>query len=219
MAAGEVVSIQIGQVEQLGSEEAETVHEKPWTTAFFKRPIVGSIAVGPMGLDGDEVADRKNHGGLDKAVLCYSADHVGAWEAELPDLNSEPGAFGENLTIRGLCEATVCIGDVWTNGEVQFEVSQPRQPCWKLGRRHRQSDLPKRVVKNGRSGWYVRVLTAGVIESGDRFELVERRHPDWTIAAANSTLYRKDASLASIRGLAAVPQLAAAWREALGDLR
>ena len=114
-----------------------------------------------MGIAGDQQADRENHGGLDKAVLAYSADHYAFWRVHLNLPDMPHGGFGENLTIAGLDESSVCIGDRWQAGNVVFEVSQPRQPCWKMGRRWNIADLPKQVIQNGKSGWYLRVLVEG----------------------------------------------------------
>lgn len=212
MSVATVVSVQIGRVRRLGRENSESSHDRPWETAFFKQPTLDPVVVGPLGFDGDEVADRKNHGGVDKAVLCYSADHVAAWRDELPGLETTPGAFGENLTVTGVDEWSVCIGDVWRVGDVRLEVSQPRQPCWKLGRRHRLSDLPKRVVANGRSGWYVRVKGEGVIAAGDALTLEDRPHPQWLVATVAELYYSKSADKARLGELARVAELAESWR-------
>src|ERR1700680_3683799 len=134
-------SIQIGTPKSYGFEEAVNTHDKPWTTGFFKTPIEGPVFVGTTNLAGDGQADLINHGGVDKAVLAYSADHYPKWRDELHIPDMPFGAFGENLTISGLTEESVCIGDIFRVGSVKFEVSQPRQPCWKLARRWRTHAL------------------------------------------------------------------------------
>jgi MOSC domain-containing protein YiiM len=158
-------SIQVGMPTSYGSEDAANVHDKPWTTGFFKQPIEGLVFVGKTNIAGDGQADLYNHGGVDKAVLAYSADHYPKWREELRLPEMPHGAFGENLTIAGLNEGSVCIGDIFRIGPVTFEVSQPRQPCWKLARRWRMHELTGLVVRNGRSGWYLRVLEEGWIEA------------------------------------------------------
>src|ERR1700676_163268 len=119
-------SIQIGTPKSYGFEEAVDTQDKPWTTGFFKTPIEGPVFVGTANLAGDGQADLKNHGGVDKAVLAYSADHYPEWREErrMPDMPH--GAFGENLTIAGLSEESVCIADISRIGEATSEVSQPR---------------------------------------------------------------------------------------------
>ena len=144
--------------------------------------------VGATNLEGDGQADLENHGGVDKAVLAYSADHYDKWRHEL-GMDMPHGAFGENLTIAGLNERSVHIGDVFGIGEARFEVSQPRQPCWKLARRWRMHELPGLVVQNGRSGWYLRVLKPGRIARQMPVTLLERPNPEWSIARANQILY------------------------------
>jgi MOSC domain-containing protein YiiM len=127
----------------------------------------------------------------------------------------EHGAFGQNFTIAGLTEHQLCIGDVWSVGEARVQVSQPRQPCWKLARKWRMDDLPDRIVQSGRTGWYFRVLRSGTVEGGALLTLVERPHPSWTIAAANDVMYTRPHNLALTAVLAAVPELSASWRAAL----
>lgn len=207
-----LLSIQVGLPRDYGSPAAADPHDRPWTTGFFKQPVTGPVQVARTQLAGDGQADLSVHGGVDKAVLAYSADHYTQWRLELglPDLPH--GAFGENLTITGLDESTVCIGDVWQFGPVRLEVSQPRQPCWKLARRWRLTDLPRRVVDTGRTGWYFRVLTEGAVIAGLTPELVERPHGEWTIARANDVHYHGRADRASTAALAACAALSESWR-------
>jgi MOSC domain-containing protein YiiM len=189
---------------------------KPWRTAFFKQPIQGPVSVHATGLAGDGQADSSVHGGVDKAVLAYSADHYPLWRDELAIDELHHGGFGENLTIRSLCEQTVCLGDIWRAGNVRFQVSQPRQPCWKLARRWNIRELPKLVIDSGRSGWYLRVLETGTIDTGEVFSLVDRPHPDWSVARASKILHHRTGTRAELMALMAIRELTAAWKE---DLR
>ncbi|SRR5579862_243817 len=208
-------SIQVGTPKNYGLENATDAHDKPWTTGFFKTPIAGPVFVGTTNLVGDGQADLKHHGGVDKAVLAYSADHYPKWREELRLPDMPFGAFGENLTISALSEESVCIGDIFRIGPVTFEVSQPRQPCWKLARRWRMHELVRLVVHNGRTGWYLRVLAEGCIEAGMPVELLERPNPAWPIARANRILHHCKTDLALTLELSAVPALAKSWVDEL----
>ena len=198
-----LVSIQVGRPQKIGQGETA------WTTAFFKQPVDGSVVVSNTGLEGDGQADTKHHGGLEKAVLAYSTDHESFWWSEL-SAKVGPGGFGENLSVAGVDEHSTCIGDQWSIGEVVLEVSQPRQPCWKLGRRWERKDLPKLVVQNGRSGWYFRVIQTGTIQAGAAITLRSRPQPEWTIIRANKVFYGDNAN--DKKSLANVPTLSEAWR-------
>jgi MOSC domain-containing protein YiiM len=210
-----IVSIQIGRAAKYVDQRAADGKSRLWSTAFFKTAVAGSVQAGQLGLSGDQQADRENHGGLDKAVLAYSADHYPSWRTHLNLPDMPYGGFGENLTIAGLDEETVSIGDRYQAGGVLFEVSQPRQPCWKMGRRWQIVDLPKQVIQNGRGGWYLRVLSEGELAAGMAIDLVARPHPTWTVARANRLLYHEHHDLAALEALANVPELSRAWREEL----
>ncbi len=210
-------SIQIGTPKNYGFENAVDAHDKPWTTGFFKTPIEGPVFVGTTNLAGDGQADLINHGGIDKAVLAYSADHYPKWRDELRMPDMPNGAFGENLTIAGLSEESVYIGDIFRIGAVTFEVSQPRQPCWKLARRWRMHELVGLVVRNGRTGWYLRVLKQGWIEAQMLVVLIERPNPEWSIARANEILHHRKTDLPVTLKLADVPGLAGSWVEELRE--
>jgi MOSC domain-containing protein YiiM len=217
VACGLLQSIQIGAPRSYGVEGAVDAHDQPWTTGFFKTPVEGPIFVGATNLVGDGQADRDNHGGIDKAVLAYSADHYPKWREELCISDMPNGAFGENLTIAGLSEESVCIGDIFRMGRVTFEASQPRQPCWKLARRWRMHALTALVVRNGRSGWYLRVLEEGWIEAHMPVVLIERPNPVWSIARANEILNHRKNDLPLTLELARVPRLADSWVQELQE--
>jgi MOSC domain-containing protein YiiM len=210
-------SVQIGKPKSYGREDATESHDQLWTTSFFKMPVEGPVFVSRTEIAGNAQADLKHHGGIDKAVLAYSADHYPFWQRDLKLPDMPYGAFGENLTISGLDEHSVHIGDVFSIGEVVFEVSQPRQPCWKLARRWRTNELVAMVVANGCTGWYMRVLEEGMIEAGTPVELLKRVNDDWSIARANWIMHhqRKDVDL--MLQLAAVPRLADSWVRELSE--
>jgi MOSC domain-containing protein YiiM len=203
-----LVSIQVGRPRVLD-------HEDPWTSSIFKHPIDGPIDLGELNLAGDEQADLRVHGGPDKAVCVYSADHAGAWRRE-PGLEGwGPGAAGENFTVSGQTEVVVAIGDTFEVGDAVVQVSQPRGPCWKFGRKWNMPDLPRRVLRSGRTGWYLRVLSPGRVAPGQDLVLRERLHPEWTIARTNTVMYDRRTDRLIVRQLAECPSLAESWREAL----
>ncbi|MEO1496495.1 MAG: MOSC domain-containing protein [Planctomycetota bacterium] len=211
-----LVSIQIGKPQQLQPVEGD-IGTKPWTTSFFKLPVAGPVWASTLTLEGDDVADRRHHGGRDKAVCVYSADHHAYWRDDL-SFGEEfgGGAFGENFTVAGLDEDTVCVGDRWRVGDADFEVSQPRQPCSKLARRWKTKDLTARVERNGLTGWYLRVIQEGAVTAGDPVERLARPLPEWTIARANEVMHHRKKDREATAELAGVELLANSWR---GQLR
>jgi len=183
-------------------------------SAIAKVPIHGPVAVGLEGLDGDEQGDRRVHGGPDKAIHHYPRDHYAAWRGEIGPhpLLREAGAFGENLSTTGVTEAGLCLGDRLRLGTARVEVSQGRQPCWKLSDRFGIADMARRVQDSGRSGWYYRVLEPGVAEAGDELVLLERPHPDWPLTRLAELLYRRTLDRGELAAALQLP-LVPSWRK------
>lgn len=179
-----------------------------------KQPVQGGITVAAGGLPGDGQADPVHHGGPDKAVCAYSFNHYPYWEKRL-GRPLEAGAFGENLTLSGWNEADWRIGDQVRIGTALLQVSQPRQPCYKLGARHGVPELTQWVASTGYTGFYLRVLKEGVVQAGDEAVVVERHAASITIAEANRVMHRDKADADGIRRLLAVDELAGSWREML----
>ncbi|MDO5605096.1 MAG: MOSC domain-containing protein [Paracoccus sp. (in: a-proteobacteria)] len=184
-------------------------------SAIAKTPVAGPLILGPEGLAGDEQADRRVHGGTEKALHHYPADHYPSWLAELGPLPAltRPGGFGENLSAHGLTETTVAVGDIFRLGRALIQVSQGRQPCWKLNHRFGIPDMARRVQQTGRTGWYYRTLEPGTVTSGDRLELVDRLAPDWPLARLWRALYVDVMNLSELRAIAALEVLADGWRK------
>lgn len=200
---------------QVGKPQIYTDDGKEWISAIVKKAVEGPVFLGKLNLEGDGQADRKHHGGPDKAVLAYAASHYERWRRH-PDLPGiGPGGFGENFTVSEQDEDKVCIGDIYQVGEAWIQVSQPRLPCWKLDRRWGVKGLAGRVRDDGYSGWYLRVLEEGRVAAGQAVQLVERPDPRWTVRKVNDILHKRDRDPGMIRELVAFPPLAESLRRIL----
>jgi len=175
--------LRIGRLEQLaGTETLTGIHKREIDSAYLNA----------SGLSDDQQGDKRHHGGAEKALHHFASDHYARLRRKLPVPASEhcqPGAFGENLVTDGLTESDVCAGDIFELGEAIIQVSQPRQPCWRLNLRFGIPDMSRRLQNSLRTGWYYRVLQPGMISNGDTLILKERPHEDWTLSRVLSVLY------------------------------
>lgn len=201
-------------------------YARPGTrSAIAKRPQGGAVRAGRLGLDGDEQGDPRHHGGAEKAIHLYSLNHYPAWRAELAGhpaalaALAAPGAFGENLPVAGLDETTVCIGDAWRIGSALLEVSQARQPCWKLDERFSVPGMARRVQETGRTGWYCRVVEPGEIAAGTLPRLERRPHAAWPLARLLRLLFHDMLDRAALAEAAALPELSERARALLAQRR
>lgn len=213
-----LVSIQVGTPREIESDPATDWSSKPWRTAIFKTAVTGDVSVGATGVSGDGQADRKNHGGSDKAICVYPVEHLQYWQHQLDRPDFSAGAFGENFSVAGLNESSVAIGDRWQIGTAIFEVSQPRQPCWKLARRWQAKSLAAQAIDTGKTGWYLRVIQAGIIGGGAPIEVTPATASNesrFSIEDANEIFYQRQPDPEAIRRLLEVPQLSGAWRSDL----
>ncbi len=213
---GSLQSVQVGTPRRYGTVGAEDETRRRWETSFFRDPSPSPRWLSTTHLEGNAQADTKNHGTPGQAVLLYAAEHYPLWREELSLPEIGPGGFGENLTIRGLSEETACIGDTYRIGEARVQVSGPRYPCWKIERRWDRPGLTARVAATGRTGWYCRVLTEGLIEPGAPVMLIERPYPEWTVALTNDFGHDRNADTATARALAACLLLIDWWRDLVG---
>lgn len=185
-------------------------------SGIYKRPTTGPLKVQRDGLSGDAQGDRKNHGGPEKAVHHYPYDHYAGWRREIPSLVEQlgtVGAFGENVSSEGMTEKDVCVGDIYRLGTALVQVSQGRQPCWRLNERFGEPTMARQVQESRRTGWYYRVLEEGRLEAGDSIALVERPADGWTLERIMDVLYRDTLNLGSLARLADLPELADSWRK------
>lgn len=197
-----IQGLYIGSIASLGER----------TSAIAKRPTA-SADLTPLGLRGDQQADRVNHGGPERALLQYCARHYADWRRELPAAAGlNPPGFGENLSTALMDEDSVCIGDVYRIGGARVQVSQPRSPCWKLNAHSAVPDLALRVQDSARCGWLYRVLEPGRVAVGDAIELLERPQPEMTVATLMRAVYRDTAEPALLERIAALAELSPNWR-------
>jgi MOSC domain-containing protein YiiM len=208
---GRLLSLQIGKPQALPIADGRT-----FVSAIAKLPIADGVRVAIVGenLEGDQQANRRYHGGPDKVLCGYSAEHYPLWQAEL-GLELPFGAFGENLTVDGLTEDVLCIGDILTVGSATIQISQPRQPCVNVARRWGVPSLPRQMEATGRTGFYARIVTAGAIAAGDPITRSVRPYPEFTIARANRVMYGTPPDPAAVEALRAVEALSAEWRRIL----
>ena len=162
--------------------------DRPVTTGIFKSPVEGLVALRRHNLDGDQQADLSVHGGPTKAVYAYPVQHYTYWRGELPDVDFGWGHFGENFTVDGMDEDSICIGDEFSVGTARLVVTEPRMPCSKLSARFGRADMPKRFLKSQRTGFYFGVVEEGEAQAGDAVELLSK-HPDGLSVADVTRLY------------------------------
>lgn len=153
-------------------------------SAIAKQPLSGKVTITRLGLAGDEQADPVHHGGPDMALHHYPLDHHAYWRGQLGDhpLLALPGAFGTNLSVLGLTEGDVFLGDRFRLGTALVEACQPRQPCWKIEHRFGEKKMVKRIMATGRCGWFYRVIEEGTCQAGDQLEKVGQGLADWSMA-------------------------------------
>ena len=202
---GRIVSVNVGRPGAI-----------PWRgrqvrTSIFKDPVEGPVALGSENLDGDEQSDLRVHGGPDKAVCCFAREHIPRLEgivgSELP-----PGAFGENLSLEGLPDDQVHIGDVFAAGTARVQVSQPRSPCFKLAARWASRTLQAVLAREGISGWYFRVLETGRVQTGDELVLEDRSGIVTVHDVMAVTFGDERENTQLLRRVLAAPALSEEWR-------
>ncbi|MHB8741871.1 MAG: MOSC domain-containing protein [Sulfuricaulis sp.] len=173
----QLLSVNVGQPRDV------VFQDRVVRTGIFKVPVAGSVWLGRTNLAGDSQADRRVHGGEDKAVYVYPYEHYAFWAGENGINNYLPGQFGENFTTIGMHEDEICIGDVFKIGDARVQVSQPRTPCFKLGIRMGDDQFPARFAAAARTGFYLRVLEEGKVTAGNTIERVERIANSMTVRA------------------------------------
>jgi MOSC domain-containing protein YiiM len=207
-----VASIHVGEIAPLGPDRVPS--------GFVKHEVSSAVTVTPLGIVGDEQADLRVHGGPDKAVYGYASAHYAAWRREYPQHTKllVAGAFGENLSIDGMTEAELCVGDVHGIGTARLQVCQPRQPCFKFALRFEDRLMPKAMIRNGRSGWYYRVLIPGVISRGDRVVVLERPNPNFAFTRLVELITHHNATTAEWQQMKGMQGLALDWQRRASEI-
>ncbi len=197
--------IRVGSVAEIGQSGIRS--------AIGKRPLDAPVRIELTGPVGDQHAERF-HGGPEKAVLQYDSGHYATWQAEFPDIAQgfQPGGFGENFVAAGLSEATVCVGDIVRVGSALLQVSESRQPCFKLNHRFGDLGISRRSQESGRTGWFYRVLEPGEVAAGDTIAVVERPLPEWPVARLQQYLYHQVDDFEMARVLSELPHLSPGFR-------
>lgn len=184
-------------------------------TGIYKYPVDTSIFLGAEDVENDHVIDRRYHGGTEKACYLYSADHYSFWQNKYPDLEWKSGMFGENLTVIGLDESVIRIGDCYRIGDAIVQVSQPRQPCFKLGIRFNDQAIVDDFWEAPYPGVYVRVIQPGAVKNGDELILTEQNPESLSIAEVFSLFSANPNTLGRIQEAIAEPFLAQSCRNDL----
>ncbi|MGE5537359.1 MAG: MOSC domain-containing protein [Gemmatimonas sp.] len=209
---GRVLSVNVGRPRVIGMRGGE-----PVTSGIAKAPVAGPVAAGPNGLAGDGQADLVNHGGADKAIYVLDRSDAGLWEDRL-GRPLGPGAFGENLSIEGFPSTSVHVGDRFRIGAAEFEVTQPRVPCYKLGIHMGDERFPAAFAKALRVGFYLRVIAPGAVTAGDAVVRTHTATTPLTIADLMGIYLTARDDAARLEAVAALPALSEAWRTQFADL-
>lgn len=183
-------------------------------TGMYKQPASGPLELGPEGFVGDQQADRRVHGGPDKAVHLYPARHYARLAARFPEAAAllVAGSNGENLSTPDLDENDIHLGDIWQLGMARLQLSQPRSPCWKIDERYACDGMAQFIAEERLTGWYWRVLTPGTVQPGDTLVLEQRTADTFSLAQAMLLLQEHRPALAELEKLAASPGVADNWR-------
>ena len=200
-----VVSVNVGRPRQVGVRRG-----RPLMSAIGKAPLVGPVRVAGVNVEGDDQADRRVHGGPDKAVYAYASEDAAFWAAEL-GRELGPGAFGENLTTRGLDVSGAVVGERWRIGDVELEVCQPRLPCHKLAVRMEEPRMVKRFAQASRPGAYLRIAREGTLAAGDGIEVLSRPEHGITVRDVSDAILLDEALLARAASAPALPADLADW--------
>ncbi|TCC26839.1 MOSC domain-containing protein [Kribbella speibonae] len=210
--ASTVLSVNVGLPKDVRWQD-RTVH-----TGVWKRPVPGRVMARKLNLDGDGQGDTAGHGGEQRAVLVYQIESYRHWQQHFDRADLEYGSFGENLTVQGLADDEVCIGDRYHIGEAEFEVTQPRVTCYRVGLRLGEPELPALLVSHHRPGFYLRVVREGHLQAGDQIVKTRTGPGSLTVAETDALLYLPNRDLDKLRLATRIPALSPGWQQSFRDL-
>ena len=210
--AARLVSVNVGMPKDV-PWHGKTVH-----TGVWKTPVEGPVMVRRLNIDGDGQGDLAGHGGEQRAVMVYQTESYDYWQDYLGRDDLQPGEFGENFTVSGLSDRDVCIGDRYRIGEAEFEVTQPRVTCFRVGMRIGVPEMPNLLVSQHRPGFYFRVITEGLVRAGEDIVLTRRGQHELTVADVDALLYLPDRDIDLLRKIAEVPALSPGWQQSFRDM-
>jgi MOSC domain-containing protein YiiM len=202
----ELISVNVGQPRPV------SYHGRDYATAIYKTPVRGRVRVRHLNIDGDAQGNLRTHGGPDMAVYAFGHEHYAHWVRDLGRNDLGFGAFGENLTVTGMMEEDIAIGDVFAIGDVRLQVTEPRTPCHKLAMKFEDDDLPRRFAVTGHVGFYFRILQAGEIGAGDAITPVSKDPAGLSVAEVLGLWADPGAAATRLARALAVPALSATWR-------
>jgi ferredoxin-NADP reductase/MOSC domain-containing protein YiiM len=209
---GRLVSVNVGMPKDVRWRD-KTVH-----TGVWKTPVAGPVMVRRLNIDGDGQGDLAGHGGEQRAVMVYQRESYDFWKTHLHRDDLEPGNFGENFTVTGLADDDVCIGDRYRIGDAEFEVTQPRVTCFRIGLRLNEPDMPNLLVAQHRPGFYFRVITEGYVRAGDDIVRTRRGRHELSVVDVDALLYLPDRNLEQLHKVVDVPALSPGWQQSFNDM-
>jgi len=208
-----VISLQIGKVQAHGNKNSKKFLDKYWESASFKEVVDEKVWANKLSLVGDEVADTVHHGGIDKAIFANSYKNYNRWANFLNLKDITFGALAENLTLSGLHESNVCLGDIHRVGSALLQVSQPRKPCWKISKKWNNTTFTKEIYTSGLTGWYYRVLEEGYIQTGDTVTIESQEEIKISILDANNAFSKTDKN--TLESILNIPSIAPSYKNSI----
>ncbi|MBV9321290.1 MAG: MOSC domain-containing protein [Mycobacterium sp.] len=207
-----LVSVNVGMPKDV-QWRGKTIH-----TGIWKKPVDGPVMVRRLNVDGDGQGDLAGHGGEQRAVMVYQMESYDYWKTQLGRDDLAPGDFGENFTVTGLSDREVCIGDRYRIGDAEFEVTQPRVTCFRVGMRLGEPEMPNLLVSHHRPGFYFRIITEGHVRAGDAIVRSRRGRHELSIADVDALLYLPDREMDQLREAVDVPALSPGWQQSFRDM-